>query len=915
MEYPTSEIEGLLKENKALRSENKRLGRELKYERDLNERNRINAEVKDNLSKIISAEKDRLKKYMNLLLTNCPDIIMFFDQEGRVVLVSDSYLYSRKIQTFGMIMGQSYRELLSDVDGKFLEKVDDMFRADFAQKSSVEFECDIDFGGDGNFRHYHTQVIPMVEKPGFTEGAMFFFYDTTEITRAKIEAERARELAEQSTQAKSEFLSRMSHEIRTPMNAILGMAELLLRKDISQNARADALGIKHAGSSLLSIINDILDFSKIESGKMDIILMEYNLASLINDVINIIRMRVAEKSVLFTVNVDASIPGRLVGDELRIRQILLNLLSNAVKYTHSGHIGFDVEAAPDESDRILLRFAVSDTGIGIREEDINKLFIDFSQIDTPRNRRIEGTGLGLSIARNLCRLMGGNISVKSDYGKGSVFTAVIPQSVVDRAPLASVRDAQQKKVLFYEKRQPCVDSVVRTLDNLGVPCEVARNTVEFYKALKAEDYRFVFLSSQLYEQVQERVRGFSPDVVAVVLSDADTPPVGQKVSTLPVPVYSMSIANILNGETEAFVYNESDDVFINFVAPTARVLVVDDIPTNLKVVAGLMSPYRMQVDCCESGAEAVHLVQENRYDMVLIDHMMPEMDGFETAAAIRAIGGEYCQKLPLIAFTANAMQGMREMFLKKGFDDYLTKPIEIRKLHEIIDTWIPSEKRHQVVYREAKKDDPPNGRHEGGADVGGTDAKAVDVKGIDFAAGVKQFGREEAYLEILHSYLTHTAPMLEKLKNVSKENLKDYAVTVHGIKGASYGIFATAAGKEAETLEFAAKAGDFETVDAKNGAFVENVERLLSNLNTLFAERKKDKTDKPVKDRPDDILLRRMHSASKRFRSSEMEDILTELESYGYRHDADLVSWLRDQVDNLEYEAIEKRLKEQLPKV
>jgi signal transduction histidine kinase/DNA-binding NarL/FixJ family response regulator len=904
-EHSASEIESLLKENKALRSENKRLGRELKYERDLNERNRISAEVKDNVSKIISAEKDRLKKYMNLLLTNCPDIIMFFDQEGRVVLVSDSYLRSRKIQTFGMIRGQSYRELLSDMEEKFLENVDGMFRAGLAQKSSAEFECDIDFGGDGNFRYYHIQLIPMAEESGVTEGAMFLFYDTTEITRAKIEAERARELAEQSTRAKSEFLSRMSHEIRTPMNAILGMAELLLRKDIPQNARADALGIKHAGSSLLSIINDILDFSKIESGKMDIVPAEYNLASLIHDVINIIRVRVVEKSVLFTVYVIAAIPGRLEGDELRIRQVLLNLLSNAVKYTHSGHIEVDIDAESDESDRLLLRFAVADTGIGIREEDIEKLFIDFSQINTPKNRQIQGTGLGLSIARNLCRLMGGEITVKSNYGTGSVFTAIVPQRVVDRAPCAFVRDATRKTVLFCEKRQVYADSIARTLDNLGVPYTVVQNAADFYKALETGDYRFAFLSSAVYEKVQERVKNFFPDVAVVVLFDADMPPAGQKVYTLPMPAYSMSIANVLNGETETFVYDEGDGVSINFVAPTARVLVVDDIPTNLKVVAGLMSPYRMQVDCCESGVEAVRLVQENRYDMALIDHMMPEMDGFETVAAIRATGSEYCRKLPLIAFTANAMQGMREMFLKKGFDDYLSKPIEIRKLHEIVDTWIPREKRRQAVYRETKgeTDAPPNGRQ-----GRGTDAKETNIKGINFAAGVKQFGGEDAYLEILHSYLAHTASLLEKLKDVSKENLKDYAVTIHGIKGASYGIFAMTAGKEAEALELAAKAGDFETVEAKNGAFVENAERLLSDLNTLFAERKKSETDKPVQERPDDVLLGKMLSASKRFKSSEMEEILAELESYEYRHDADLVPWLREQADNLEYEAIEKRL-------
>ncbi|MDR2179261.1 MAG: response regulator [Synergistaceae bacterium] len=888
-------------ENKKLRAENNRLTRELTYERSINRRNRISAEARDNLSRIISAEKDRLEKYMNLLLTNCPDIVMFFDQEGNIALASDSYLQSRKIQAFGIIEGKSYRELLaSDVDEEFLGRVDDMFKF---RKRSLDTECDIDFGRDGIWRHYYIQAIPMIEESGITEGAMFLFYDTTEISRSKLEAERARELAEHSDRAKSEFLSRMSHEIRTPMNAILGMTELLLRKEIPPNAREDALGIKHAGGNLLAIINDILDFSKIESGKMNIIPGEYALTSLINDVISIIYMKLTEKPVLLVVNADASLPAKLTGDELRIRQVLLNLLSNATKYTHTGHISLAVDSVPNESNLVCLRFTVSDTGIGIKEEDMEKLFIDFSKVDVSKNRMIEGTGLGLSIARNLCRLMGGEITVESDYGRGSVFTAVIPQKAADSSPLASVTDGPRKKVLLYEKRRICADSVVRSLDNLGVPCKAVEDPAEFREEYAKGDYRFVFLAFPVYEEVKEYVRNSSlfssktssktssesaPTVV--VLTNMDNPPDWEKSRILPVPPYSVSIANVLNGEEGKPAYHESGGGDVGFIAPTARILVVDDIPTNLKVVAGLLSPYKMQVDCCCSGAEAIHLAQENRYDLALIDHMMPEMDGIETAAVIRKLPGA---RLPLVAFTANAMVGMREMFLKKGFNDYLTKPIEIRKLHEIVDTWIPREKRQQRV---------------GGEVAQPSLLEGYCVEGIDLAAGKERFCDENAYLQVLHSYCLHTPVLLEKLKNVSEENLKDYSVTVHGIKGASYGIFAMTVGKEAEVLEHAASSGDLEIVKTKTHAFVENVERLLSDLNALLSSLKTEESDKPVKPRPDDALLEKLLSASKKFMLSEMENVMTELESYAYRQDADLISWLREQVDNLEYETIQKRL-------
>jgi PAS domain S-box-containing protein len=895
----TPDIGESQKEIRRLQAENKKLERELRYERDLNRRNKAAAGVRESLSKIVAAEKDRLKKYMDLLLTNSSDIILFFDREGHVVFVSDSYLHIRKIQAFSMIRGQSYRELLvCDVEETFLGRVDKMFRTDITKKSSVEFEDDIDFEKNGNRRHYHIQVIPMVEESGAVEGAVFLFHDTTEITGAKIEAERARAVAEQSARAKSDFLSHMSHEIRTPMNAILGMTELLLRKDISQSARSDALEIKRAGGSLLSIINDILDFSKIESGKMEIIPAEYALTSLINDVVNIIRMRIAEKGVLFTVNADASIPGRLIGDELRIRQILLNILSNAAKYTHSGHVAFDIDGTPDDSGKILLRFTVSDTGIGIREEDMKKLFSDFSQIDTRKNRLIEGTGLGLSITRNLCLLMGGEISVKSTYGTGSVFTAVIPQKAADPAPHAAVRDAARKKVLLYGKREVYVDSIARTLGSLGVPCRAVMDLAEFREALSSEKYPFVFLSPPVYEEAEKYLKNSSSSGAAVVLfSSVGGQPPRPEIYPVVMPVYSTSIANALNGETENPVYRENDDIFVNFIAPEARILVVDDIPTNLDVVTGLMSPYGMQVDCCCSGAEAVRLVQENQYDLAFIDHMMPEMDGIDTAAAIRALPDGRGKKLPLIAFTANAMVGMREIFLGEGFNDYLTKPVEIRKLHDILDSWIPKEKRRQTVVREAEHLHLLEGRR---------------VDGVDFAAGMKHFGSEEAFIRILDSYRTHTGALLEKLRGVSEETLKDYAVTVHGIKGASYGISAAAAGKEAETLEFAAKAGDLKAVTAKNGAFIENVERLLSDLDALFADLKANDAGsepaKPLKPCPDGELLQRMLAASKKYMLSEMEEIMADLERYEYERGADLVLWLRQQVENLEYKAIEQRL-------
>ena len=392
----------------------------------------------------------------------------------------------------------------------------------------------------------------------------------------------AAEAANQANEAKSHFLSTMSHDIRTPMNAIIGMNEMILRDSREDGTLMYAESIRTAGNTLLGIINDILDFSKIEAGKMELIDVDYNLVALLNDLVNMVQRKAEEKKLTFQLDVDPNLPRVLHGDELRIKQVITNILSNAVKYTKEGGVVFAISGREcEEADSIMLHVSVRDTGIGIKEEDLGKLFEAFERIEEKKNRNIEGTGLGMAIAQSFLNMMDSKIQVESEYGKGSVFSFDLKQKVVNREPLGDF-DAAFKSYLSERK-------------------------------------------------------------------------------TYQVP----------------------------FMAPRARVLVVDDTEINLKVFVSLLSKTKMQIDTAESGDAGIALFKRNLYDVIFLDHMMPDKDGIETLQEMRACADIPNQKAPMICLTANAVSEMREMYLEAGFDDYLTKPIDTEKLEDMLLRYLP----------------------------------------------------------------------------------------------------------------------------------------------------------------------------------------------------------------------------------
>lgn len=570
------------------------------------------------------------------------------------------------------------------------------------------------------YMHFKRLMIGYSES--VAENARLLQHEMKYIEKKNKQLEQAYALAETAKQdalsadaAKGKFLAHMSHEIRTPINAVLGMNTMILRETTDMQIKEYALDIQSAGQSLLALINDILDFSKIESGKLEIINVEYDMSSMIHDISNMISSKVKDKNLEFRIEIDEQLPAKLFGDDVRVRQILVNLLNNAVKYTHTGSVTLRIDGIQNDG-KVLLNCSVEDTGIGIKEEDISKLFMEFERIEEKRNRNIEGTGLGINITMQLLNLMGSTLQVESEYGKGSRFFFTLEQKVVDSTPVGNLTERLSQQ---------------------------------------AADYSYMEV----------------------------------------------------------------------FTAPDAQILVVDDNAMNLKVFINLLKATKVQIDVAGGGHECLEFVCKKRYDLIFLDHMMPDLDGVETLHQMKKLDNFMNQGTPVIALTANAITGAKEMYLEEGFDAFLSKPINPEKLEQLILLLLPRELLNfDVVEQDAGEKQSVSMQKV--SDAGEDKLPVID--GIDWSYGLLHLRDEELLMETVTDFYKALMPEADTLEGFYEglrgENTLDmlgqYRIKVHAMKSSANMIGAIVLGGMAKMLEEAAKSADFELIETLTPVFL-----------------------------------------------------------------------------------------------
>lgn len=782
---------------------------------------------------------------LRALINAMPDPIFYKNPQGQYLGCNESYAESLSFTT-AEIVGSSNRQLLNP---DWARKADAMDADILTRLEKISYDQSITYK-DGRRELFEVVKAPFWDEEGHLLGILGVARNVTQRKKTQDDALLAKEAAEEATQIKSDFLANMSHEIRTPMNAIVGLSHLVLKTDMTTRQRDYIAKIQNAGQHLLGIINDILDFSKVEAGKLAIENIDFGMDKVLDNVANLIGEKCNTKGLELVFNIAPDVPHTLVGDSLRVGQILINYANNAVKYTTQGEVVISARVSERTADDVLIHFSVSDTGIGLTEEEISRLFQSFSQADSSTTRKFGGTGLGLVISKNLAALMGGEVGVSSVHGSGSVFwfTVRLGISKLPKRVFLPNPDLRGRRALVVDDNEHARTVICEMLQDMTFEVEDAASGEQAVQAistahLNQRPFNIVYLDWRMPVmdgiETARRIRalGLVPEPILVMVSAYGREEMLKESELLGISgvlVKPVSHSLLFDISMNALIGNRLEDrvnkprTVDNLIQLTpvrgARILLVEDNDINQQIASELLIDAGFVVELAENGLIALEMVQRSPYDLVLMDMQMPVMDGLSATAAIRRI--YKLEILPIVAMTANAMPEDRRDCLEGGMNDFMTKPINPDDLWRMLLKWIPRRLHAPLplaiaavpVVTTTERTELPEG-----------------INGLDVRTGLsRMMGKKPLYLAMLKRYVAGQKTSVKTIKAaLDAQNLPLAQRVAHTLKGLSGTIGATQVADHAESVERAIREGCPRVrIDLALSALEPTLENLMHDLET-----------------------------------------------------------------------------------
>lgn len=650
-----------------------------------------------------------------------------------------------------------------------------------------------------------------------------------------------------------DFLANVSHELRTPINAVTGISSVMLKNETDSEKKKDLFTIQMAGQRLFGQIEDILDYTEIDNEKVSVSEEAYMISSIVNDVISENQMQEREYMPELIFDLDAAMPASLLGDGKKIKKILKHLVNNAVKFTKKGGVYVRIHALVKDYG-VNLCMTVSDTGEGISEEELEKITEGFYQTDGGRNRRAGGLGLGLPIVAGMVSYMEGFMQIKSEEGRGTVVSVSIPQRIADQKPLVTLKNRERLCLACYLNVEKYETPEVRDYYNETITHMVEGMDVSIHRVFHTDELKaltgicqitHLFIGSDEYEENSALFEELADRMTVIVIADQHFVPLpGMRAKLLRKPFYCLPIANMLNAETVQAEFSFEEK---RMLCPDVRVLVVDDEPMNLMVAEGIFREYEMQVKTVPSGLAALELCGKEDFDLIFLDHMMPEMDGVETLKRLRKLLADSERSAIIIAFTANAVSGAREMFFEEGFDEFVSKPIEMVELERILRNVLPksairyADKEHE---RERKRDRQDNKQPEAMQEQPVSDQSKqektdlLEKAGIHTKTGLQYcLDNTEFYEELLLKFASDADGKQEDIDRFfGQKDWENYGIMVHALKSTARMIGADDLSDQAKGLEDAAKSRDVEYIESHHENLLVKYKETAQLIRDIFSE-------------------------------------------------------------------------------